>query len=71
MTGRPYPPPGRAEPAWPAQATVLAAICLQLALPTRLTIGPHWLVPLCEGALLLALFFATPRKLERLIPETL
>ena len=31
--GRPYPPPGVGESPWPAQLTVLVAICLQLALP--------------------------------------
>jgi len=61
----PYPPPGRAEAAWPAQATVLAAIALQLLLPERLTAGPRWLLPALEGALLVGLSLATPRQLER------
>jgi hypothetical protein len=61
---RPYPPPPVTEPAWPAQATVLAAIGLQLLLPDRLTIGPSWLIPSLEGALLLGLFVATPNQLE-------
>jgi uncharacterized membrane protein len=62
--GRPYPPPPAAEPFWPAQATVLAAIGLQLLLPERLTAGPTWLVPSLEGALLIGLAMATPRQLE-------
>jgi hypothetical protein len=62
--GRPYPPPAATEPFWPAQATVLAAIALQLLLPARLTIGPVWLIPGLEGALLIGMFFATPRELE-------
>jgi len=62
--GRPYPPPGAGESPWPAQLTVLAAICLQLALPERLTVGPTWLVPALEGALLIGMFVATPRQLE-------
>ena len=61
---REYPPPAAAEPAWPAQATVLAAIVLQLTLPERLTVGPAWLLPALEGALLVGLFLATPNKLE-------
>ena len=61
---REYPPPAAAEPAWPAQATVLAAIALQLTLPERLTVGPSWLLPALEGALLVGLFMATPNKLE-------
>jgi uncharacterized membrane protein len=62
--GRVYPPPPRPEPFWPAQATVLAAIGLQLLLPGRLTVGPSWLVPSLEGALLVGLFLATPNILE-------
>jgi uncharacterized membrane protein len=64
LPGRPYPPPGSGEAAWPAQATVLAAIALQLGLPDRLTVGPSWLVPALEGALLVGLFVATPNKLH-------
>ena len=45
LPGRPYPPPPPAEPFWPAQATILAAIGLQLLLPARLTVGPSWLIP--------------------------
>lgn len=63
--GRPYPPPAAGEPFWPAQLTVLAAIALQVLLPDRLTAGPSWLIPACEGALLIGLFLATPRQLER------
>jgi hypothetical protein len=62
--GRAYPPPAAAEPFWPAQATILAAIALQLLLPKRLTAGPTWLVPALEGALLIGMSFATPRQLE-------
>lgn len=61
---RVYPPPAASEPFWPAQATILAAIGLQLLLPPRLTIGPSWLIPGLEGALLLGMFMATPRQLE-------
>jgi hypothetical protein len=62
--GRPYPPPPAGESPWPAQLTVLAAICLQVALPSRLTVGPSWLVPALEAALLIGMFVATPRQLE-------
>jgi uncharacterized membrane protein len=66
---RPYPPPAAPEPVWPWQVTVLAAIGLQLGLPDRLTIGPRWLVPACEGALLLGMFLATPKQLEHEHPR--
>jgi uncharacterized membrane protein len=67
--GRPYPPPGSPEAFWPAQATILAAIALQLLLPSRLTVGPAWLIPALEGALLLGMFMATPNQLEHEHPR--
>jgi uncharacterized membrane protein len=67
--GRPYPPPPASEPFWPAQATILAAIGLQVALPARLTVGPYWLIPALEAALLLGMFVATPRQLEHEHPR--
>ena len=62
--GRPYPPVAAAESFWPAQATVLTAIALQLLLPPRLAAGPRWLLPALEGVLLIGLSVATPRQLE-------
>ncbi len=67
--GRPYPPPASPEPFWPAQATILAAIALQLLLPARLTAGPTWLIPSLEGALLIGMFMATPNQLEHEHPR--
>ncbi len=67
--GRPYPPPAASEPFWPAQATILAAIGLQVALPERLTAGPTWLIPALEGALLIGMFLATPKQLEQEHPR--
>jgi hypothetical protein len=64
QVGRPYPPPAAAEPFWPAQLTILAAIGLQVALPKRLVAGPVWLVPAAEGVLFIGMFLATPRQLE-------
>lgn len=61
---RTYPPPPRTEPLWPALATVLFAIALQLLLPERLTAGPTWLLPALEGALLVGLALASPRTVE-------
>lgn len=48
---------------------MLAAIGLQLTLPERLTVGPTWLVPALEGALLIGLSLAAPKKLEREHPR--
>jgi uncharacterized membrane protein len=51
------------------QVTILVAIGLQLALPKRLTVGPSWLIPALEGALLIGMFMATPRQLEHEHPR--
>ena len=62
---RRYPPPGRPEPRWPAQATLVAVIALQLTLPSRVTVGPIWLLPVLEAALLGWLAIASPAKLTQ------
>ncbi len=64
-TPRAYPPPARSEPRWPSLLTVLAAIALQFSLPSRLVLGPSWLLPALEGALLIGLGLASPMELER------
>ena len=51
----------RRYPFWPAQATVLAALLLDLGLPNQLTIGPRWLVPIFEALLVVGLLIASPR----------
>ena len=33
------------EPRWPASLALVACVGLYLLLPTRLVVGPHWLVP--------------------------
>jgi hypothetical protein len=45
---------------WPAALCVLGAIALQVRLPAKLTIGPNWLLPALEGALLIGLAASTP-----------
>jgi hypothetical protein len=45
---------------WPAQLCVLGAILLQVRLPEKLTVGPNWLLPSLEGALLIGLAATTP-----------
>jgi hypothetical protein len=51
-----------ADPFWPAQIAVFAALLLYLALPDKLTIGPDWLLPAAEGVLLAGLVLASPRR---------
>jgi hypothetical protein len=55
------------ESRWPAAATIAAAIVLQFLLPKKLVIGPGWLIPVLEGALLVPLVIGNP---SRLTPES-
>jgi hypothetical protein len=51
---------GVVEPFWEAQLAVLLTIVLYVVLPAKLTVGPRWLVPTLEGALLIGLVISTP-----------
>jgi len=65
----------RLRPAWqrahegedrlPVALIVVVAIGLQVALPAHLSFKPSWLLPALEGALLVALVVANPRKINR------
>jgi hypothetical protein len=50
---------------WPASLTVLVVLGLQLALPSQVTVGPRWLLPALEGALLVPLVIGNPIRLTR------
>ena len=47
-------------PFWEPQLVVACAIALQLSLSTEVTIGPNWLFPALEGALLIGLVVVSP-----------
>jgi uncharacterized membrane protein len=53
------------EARWPAGIVMAAAIALQLKLPERLTVSPHWLLPAIEALLLVALLGYNPGKINR------
>ena len=55
----------RELPIWGPELVVAIAIALAFALPTKLTIGPHWLLPAAELLLLLGLVMASPRPRVR------
>ncbi len=57
--------PGEGEERWPVAVAVVVVIALQVALPTRLDIGPAWLLPALEAALLIGLTAANPRHIDR------
>jgi uncharacterized membrane protein len=56
--------PQLGEPFWPAQLAVLVALLLSALLPSRITLGPPWLLPALEGMLLLGLAVTTPRRVH-------
>jgi uncharacterized membrane protein len=47
-------------PFWEPQVVVACAIALQLSLSEQVTVGPNWLLPSLEGALLVGLVIASP-----------
>jgi uncharacterized membrane protein len=51
----------RELPIWGPELVVAVAIALAFLLPTKLTIGPRWLLPSVEALLLLGLIMASPR----------
>jgi hypothetical protein len=52
----------RKEPRWPASLAVTAALLLYMTLPGKLTIGPGWVIPALEGALLIPLTVRAPYR---------
>ncbi|MEV0803357.1 hypothetical protein AB0I34_37090 [Kribbella sp. NPDC050281] len=63
--------PKTAEPSmrhirrWPASLAVIAALVLQLLVPTEISTLPRWLMPAIGGALLIPLVWANPFHLTR------
>ncbi|HWE63720.1 MAG TPA: hypothetical protein VHB98_18555 [Chloroflexota bacterium] len=55
----------RHENLWPARAAILGTMALYLTLPDRLTVGPTWLLPVLEAALLAPLTVAAPVRHTR------
>jgi uncharacterized membrane protein len=52
------------EPRWPAALAVVIALGLYLALPDRLILGPVWVVPALELAILIPLMIFSPKRLK-------
>ena len=50
------------EPRWPATLAVLAALVLYVTLPGSFTIGPGWVIPALEVALLIPLTVRAPYR---------
>jgi hypothetical protein len=50
------------EPRWPATLAVVSAIGLYVTLPDSLVLGPSWVLPALEAAILLPLTVARPHR---------
>ena len=57
------------EPRLPVTLTVAAAIGLQLALPNSVAPHPRWLLPAVAALLLVGIFAANPRRVDRPSPQ--
>jgi len=55
-------------PFWEPQLVVACTIALQLSLSNEVTIGPTWLLPALEGALLIGLTIVSPQAKARHSP---
>src|SRR5713101_4063111 len=53
------------ESRWPASVAILVAIGLYLALPSRYTVGPAWLMPGLELSILLPISLSSPRRVAQ------
>ena len=58
----------RHVPFWEPQLVVACTIALQLSLSDEVTIGPTWLLPALEGALLIGLVIVSPHPKARHSP---
>ncbi len=56
--------PSHHEPRWPASSAVLVAAILTYILPERYTIGPSWLTPVLELAVVIPLSIAAPQRIK-------
>lgn len=56
--------PAVSEPRWPASLAALAAIALYVTLPPRFLIGPLWLIPAFETAIVFALSVFAPHRVK-------
>lgn len=55
-------PPAPTEPRWTASLAIVAALFFSTTLPETLTIQPGWVIPVLEGALLIALQVTAPSR---------
>jgi len=61
----PAPVVHRREPRWPATLAIVAALGLYLALPSTLVLGPRWILPVLEIALIIPVSLTDPDRRQR------
>ncbi|MDX6324902.1 MAG: hypothetical protein QOK15_1256 [Nocardioidaceae bacterium] len=54
-----------AEPRWPVLAAVVVISALTVLLPDDLRMGPRWVLPVIEGALVITLVLLDPGRISR------
>jgi hypothetical protein len=59
------PPPGEGESRWPAAIATIIAIVLYGALPNTLLIGPRYVIPVLEIAILVAVIAENPIRMTK------
>ncbi len=52
----------KVEPRWPASLALLSCAALNLALPGKFTLGPPWLIPVLELAILIPVYISSPNR---------
>jgi hypothetical protein len=57
--------PAKHESRWAPRSAIVVAIILYMRLPGRYAVGPTWLIPSLEFAVLVALFATTPLGFDR------
>lgn len=63
LTAKPHSVPApKSESRWPASLAVIAALALYVTLPEHFVLGPRWIVPVLELALLVPLSIIQPRR---------
>lgn len=63
MSAQAISPHHHAESRWPASLAACLALLLQVVLPPRLVLGPRYLLPVLEAALLVPLLVGNPGRL--------
>ena len=56
--------PSKVEPRWPASLAIVFAMAVYIFLPGQYTVGPNWLMPALELAILVPVSLSAPRRVH-------